>query len=310
MRTKELCGASCTSCNCRSRPAFSLPNNDGIGPPVLDLFECPNCKMLQVGNDLSEEELARVYSAVDSVDYYRPIDVTAAKKADRAVDDLSEWVARMSPASAVLDIGCGAGHFLGALRARHPEVAACGHELDEACASACRAVGFEVTTAPLESLGRQFGIVTMLDVAEHVRDPTAVFDAISGIQAAGSFLYLHTPRRCAWDSLFVTLARLPIVNRLARVWLMTRVSIAHLRLWTDKALISALDQAGFEIVYFTRELELSWPLAMYPKVYLQDKLSWPPSLVAGICLVLDYLLVRLGTMRIGRSCWRSGGNAS
>ncbi len=111
-----------------------------------------------------------------------------------------------------------------------------GHEFDEASASACRANGFQVATGPLLDREDRFAVIVMLDVAEHVQNPAELFMSARTLLTDDGVLYIHTPRRCGWDSLFLALARWTWTQPVAEISLRTRVYVFHLRLWTDSAL--------------------------------------------------------------------------
>lgn len=292
---------SCKVCGNEARYLLSLNNEHGE-PHFLDLFLCTCCGLLFVGNPITEDQLAHAYGTLDWKRYYREIDSATRGKIMRALEDFAPLLPGFTNHSAVLDVGCGYGHFLEVFHQSYPFVRVLGHELQGEPVSACEAKGFKVFTCALEEIPEQFYLIVLLDVAEHVPQPNRTFAACRSLLKRGGYVYIHTPRRCFWDSFFLFLAKIPGMGRLSGVWLRTRVSIFHLQLWTDKALEMSLKMAGFQLLYLKSELELSWPLDRYARVYLGEKLNFPPLLVRIATRIANLLFVRLGTLKNKAIC--------
>lgn len=292
---------ACKVCGKESSYLFSMRNEHGE-PGVLDIFSCSYCGLLFVGNALLDHQLAFAYQTLDSVTYYSNIATNTATKVSRALHDLESILAGSRNAVSVLDVGCGYGQFLQALARSHPSVRAVGQELPGQCASACEAKGLNVSTCPLEAISDRFRIVVLLDVIEHVADPNGMLRECYSLLERNGFVYIHTPRRCFWDTLFMVLITLPGVRRLSKAWLRTRVSVFHLHLWTDKALRLSLDGAGFEIKRLKSEMALSWPVEEYVRVYLGEKLGLASPVLRVVSGLAQVLFVRLRTLRNKAIC--------
>ncbi len=292
---------TCKICSSRSEYVFSLESKPD-GPEPLGILLCPNCGLLFVGNPISNEELARAYESLDQDTYYQQISKTLPGKMSRAISDIRTVLPPDPARSSVLDVGCGYGHFLDALSTVHPSVRAVGHELPGQAASACQKKGFHVFTSELEIIPDRFFLISLLDVAEHLPNPNRTFTACYTLLHTGGYIYIHTPRRCFWDNLFLALLDAPALSRLARAWFTTRLSLFHLHLWTDKALMLALQKAGFHIVYLRSALELSWPLSMYVRIYLGEKLRLPRPIPFIIGVLARILFVWLRTLRNKAIC--------
>lgn len=249
----------------------------------LDFNLCRNrrCGLLFSSTDITDDELASVYSGLGIAEYYERVGTVSALKAEAAVGELRGLVRQ--PAPVIIDFGCGGGHFLRAVADQEPDWTIVGYDFDAGSVESCRATGLQATTE-IDELP-EADVVVMLDVAEHVKDPAALFARARRLLRPGGLLYVHTPRRCIWDSTALRLVRLPVLRAVASTWLRSRVSIYHLRLWTDEALVSAVRTADFHVVRHARQLELSWPIATYAEVYVGERLGAPPAVVRAATAV-------------------------
>ncbi|MEA2826045.1 MAG: hypothetical protein QOG43_484 [Actinomycetota bacterium] len=261
------------------------------GSKQLDFAECPKCRQVFIVTPVTDEELSAAYATIDAASYYETVAETSAAKARVAVDDLLRMGLERPT---VVDLGCGGGHFLRMARDAAPGWTAVGYDIDSASVDLCRAAGLIATTS-LAELPRA-DVVTMLDVAEHVKDQAGLFAEAARLLGPGGRLYIHTPRRCVWDSAALLLVRASGLRGAGMLWLQTRVSIYHLRLWSDESLRQAVTAAGFTIESFERELELSWPLRTYVDVYLGEKIHAPRLAIRAADLAV-MLFVRLRMMR-------------
>ncbi len=291
----------CKVCRSKSQYFFSLDNKLGK-PPVLDIFLCNYCGLLFVANTLTVEQIAHAHGMLDQTKYYQEIAVSTERKISRAVRDIRKLLPSGPNNSSLLDIGCGDGHFLEALTKTFPSIRVAGHELPGESATACQTKGLTVFTCALEDLSQQFSIISLLDVAEHIPHPNRTFVSCHSLLKTDGHIYIHTPRRCFWDNVFLALTKIPGLRNLSRTWFHTRLSIFHLQLWTDKALKLSLQKAGFEFVYLKSEMELSWPLDMYVRVYLGQKLHFSPVLMMVATAFAKVLFVWLRTLRNKAIC--------
>lgn len=300
LQNRSRSQGTCKVCGKAAVYLTSLNNSHGL-PRILEILHCQCCGLVFVGNPVSDEQLAHAYGTLSPGRSYQEIARTTQAKVSRAIDDLTSLLNGRSDIS-VLDVGCGGGHFLESIARSHLRVRAAGLELPGENAFACQKKGLRVFTCALEQLTEHFHVAVLLDVAEHVLWPNRTFTACASLLREEGYLYIHTPMRCFWDSVFLALARVPGLRRVSRVWLGTRVSIFHLQLWTEQALKLCLERAGFRILYLSRELELSLPLARYSEMYLGSKLHVPALGVRVATTIADLLFVRLGTLRNKAIC--------
>ena len=160
---------------------------------------------------------------------------------------LSQMVER---GSRVLDVGCGAGFFLDAARARGYNVA--GLDLSPVPASHAREqLGLDVTVNSLYGLGAEtnsFDAVTIFQTIEHDPDPAALCSELFRIVKPGGVVMVTTP---AADGF--------VARVMGRRWFGYR-NIEHVSFFSRRSLRHALESAGFEIEFL--EIEHGKKLSM------------------------------------------------
>lgn len=140
----------------------------------------------------------------------------------------------------VLDIGCFNGLSLQAIASMGGDPY--GLEFQESAAKTANErfpgrVTVADICAPL-ALGRQFDVITLNDVLEHVPDPQAALQNIWGLLREGGYLLATTPDTGSW------MARL-----MGRNW-PSMVPVHHIFLFDRRNLGMLLQQFGFEPVCF------------------------------------------------------------
>ena len=136
-----------------------------------------------------------------------------------------------------LDVGCGTGEFLLALRDRGWSVL--GQEVNANAAGIAIEAGLDVRTCSLDRCGfeaESFDLVTLWDVVEHLPDPVSTLREIRRILRPGGLLVLSTPDLKSLDS------------RLFAGWWHGLEIPRHLVLFGPETMRQALQRAGFEKV--------------------------------------------------------------
>jgi 2-polyprenyl-3-methyl-5-hydroxy-6-metoxy-1,4-benzoquinol methylase len=286
MMPGEVCRAMlCKICQANARHAYTLDD--------LEVYRCPQCGLLFLGNPPAGPELKESYANSDAPGYYGRIAAASLVKFETVLRDLRPHL----PANgSLLDLGCGDGAFLSLARDKTPGLRAIGVELTENIANLARGRGLEIYTSELNEIGEQFDAITMLDVLEHVSNPVELLAECGRHLKSGGVLCVHTPRLCLWDRLFVILTRTPL-RFLSLIWLRSRVSKFHLQVWDDRALSLAVRFSGLTIKRFHALTELSWPIEQYLAVYVWKRFRPPRVLSKILPSLVRLVLVRMGMLR-------------
>jgi 2-polyprenyl-3-methyl-5-hydroxy-6-metoxy-1,4-benzoquinol methylase len=103
----------------------------------------------------------------------------------------------------VLDVGGGAGWQLGALRATDPRVTDTQIvDLDPHAADIARRNGHRYFCGRIEEFASddRFDLVLLLNLIEHVQDPTEVLRKVAAILSPDGVVLVKTPNHDAWDA--------------------------------------------------------------------------------------------------------------
>lgn len=190
-----------TSCEACGAAAIMAPWA-GTGPDGSELRRCTRCQLTWSVPRLTADELANWYPP----EYYGP----QGSRFRGPMEWLVAWFRRRRAArlsrhvrpGRVLDIGCGRGLTLAALRARGWQVT--GVELNAAAARSARELlAIDVRVGPFEA--RQFGpasfdAVVVWHVLEHLPEAPRVLAEIAGLIRPGGALLLAVPNLASWQA--------------------------------------------------------------------------------------------------------------
>lgn len=115
-----------------------------------------------------------------------------------------QTVARFMPApKKILDVGCGNGHTLAALRDVYPQAELYGIDLSQAALSlaAARAPGVKLWRGFIEeySTRARFDIITLIGVAEHCMDLGAGLRSAAKLLAKNGICYVEVPHNLLYS---------------------------------------------------------------------------------------------------------------
>ncbi len=212
-------------------------NSEGAFAATTDAFqdygrvvECSACGLARRSPRHKWEALRRIYSKVEDPRYLEEYSGRVA-----SAGRLLKYLERHTRPGRLLDVGCGVGVIPAV--ARDPWQAK-GVELSSwAVREARTRFGADVVEGTLEEARfpeASFGVVTMLDVIEHLPDPKETLAEARRILGPGGLLFILTPDLKA-----------PLARLMGRWWWGLRP--AHLHYFSRKSLVSLLESQGFEI---------------------------------------------------------------
>lgn len=209
---------------------------------VFAYNECSSCSVLfRTGVDeVSQESL---YSYQEKWQTLSREDAYPELNAGRYRGLLSD-LSRRVKGKRLLDVGCGKGHFV--FRAQEAGWDSLGIEVTDAAVSVAQRFESPVIKQDfLEMKGREFDVVSMFELVEHLEEPRKFLAKAQEVLAPGGMLFVTTPNRVSLDA------------RLAgSKW--RAYDPEHLVLFSPPQLASLIRDEGFEIVKLaTRNLSPS-----------------------------------------------------
>jgi 2-polyprenyl-3-methyl-5-hydroxy-6-metoxy-1,4-benzoquinol methylase len=203
-------------------------------------YRCSACDVLFIHPMLSDQ-LDKIYPS----NYYSFKDSAKESMALRIKRFLDERTFRSltrqikGDAISALDVGGGTGWLLDGLKAADPRVAHTAVvDIDPGAAAPARANGHDYHLTTIERLdtGHRFDLILMLNLLEHVPDPTAVLEKAKALLRPGGLIWIKTPN---FDSLDARIFK----NRSWGGFHAPR----HFVLFNKQSLIRRCESVGFKV---------------------------------------------------------------
>lgn len=222
-----------------------------------DLLKCANCDHIFLDAEFSNDELVDLYT-----NYYPRSDLKLESyKPLETVGGFKGWFngekrsfAFVPPAVRVLDIGCGFGESLGYHKSRGCDVYGC--EADENIKKVAEKFNFNVHVGVFDHKNYQpdfFDYVTMDQVLEHAKDPTAMLAGIYRILKPDGKLVITIPNANGWGA-----------TRYKEKWLHWHTPY-HLHFFSSKSLKLSAQKVGLKLDKITTITSSEW--LFYQKIH-------------------------------------------
>ena len=210
-------------------------------PDTFSFYRCTGCDIVFI-HPMLFDRLNEIYPSNYYSFHASEADSIALKIKNFLDDRAFRSITRQIPGNALsaLDVGGGSGWLLDALKRADPRVT---HttvvDIDAGAEDDARAKGHEFHLTPVEGFktDRQFDLILMLNLLEHVPNPAALLEKARGLLKPGGRIWIKTPN---YDSLDARLFR----NRSWGGFHTPR----HFVLFTRESLIRHCQEAGFEVL--------------------------------------------------------------
>ena len=216
---------------------------------------CRDCSSLFVDPLPDEAFIARLYTPEYLDRHYGDGDGSA--EIGRELHDTARAAARARPGGRLLDVGCGAGGFLGA--AHDAGLRAEGHELLPPVAQAtAAATGLTVYSGALAEISERYDLVHLADVVEHVAHPLEILVESRRLLAPDGLLIARGPleQQANLFQLAVRWQRI-VKKRLGRARAI-EMPPWHISQFTRRGWHALVSRAGLRVVE-ERLYETRWP---------------------------------------------------
>jgi SAM-dependent methyltransferase len=206
-------------------------------PGIFMLHQCLDCGLIYQNPRPTRESFPIIYP--DEYEPHQPVTVTPTTLHPDWIYTCKLIQQQQPGGGRLLDVGCGPGTFMMALRQLEPRWETVGIEPDPRAAALARQQHLQIENSDLETatltLG-SFDAVTLWNVLEHLPDPLESLRCIHKLLRPDGMLYLAVPLCDSWD------ARL-----FGRYWLGWELP-RHFVIFNRATLQTILAQAGFEII--------------------------------------------------------------
>ncbi len=157
-------------------------------------------------------------------------------------------ISRLQPGAKVLEIGCGAGQFIRAIKKIRPELDCYGSDISKNAIEAAQKENDGVQYSLSEEkkspyANNFFDAVLIFDVLEHVADPDAMLVEINGLLKTNGIFYCFVP--CEGDSLSLW----HWIKKLAsRGHELTKKYAGHINYFSRRSLFALFKKNNFDLV--------------------------------------------------------------
>lgn len=278
----------CRVCQSKRISFLCAVPNQHTETSELDCFRCHECGSMYIGNEITSDELGEAYASIDTDTYYDEVDEPTKQKMNTVVKNVED---RISKSAHILDIGAGGGHLIEAFNQNEYENLY-AHEVPSSGIEGVDSITKDIyQDFDYESIpSNKFDLVTLIDVLEHVPDPSYLIESCKRILKPGGIIYLHTPVVSELDRIMQRVQKVPVISAVGETWQRSRNSIFHLSLFTTTSLSLLLDQSGFIECDVQTKNELSWPIDRYIDTYITGRYDLPEATTSFLSPVMSMVL--------------------
>lgn len=200
----------CVACLQENRANRILEKEDPRFKELLELVKCSNCGHVFL-NDVPEIFDSRQYKYYKKYRGLPESQVFNKLTTQRHLADLARF-RQLTPVKSILDVGCGKGDFIWALKDEN--LACLGIDLATDAVEVAQTFGLNVIESDFFSVNLEcasLDVITMYELIEHVPNPVQFMQRARDLLRPGGVLYLTTPNFNSVDR-FVLKARWPAIH--------------------------------------------------------------------------------------------------
>lgn len=161
----------------------------------------------------------------------------------------------------ILDYGGGGGQFALVCKSHFPRSTVYITDIsDEALLEEWKPLNNQISFKDFEQDQTKFDIIFLNDVFEHVSDPTAVLQQLSGKLKPDGKIFIDTPKQ-----FMIYPVSKAVSKSLYEKILLGSVSTSHLQIWSKKAFDLVVNESGLKIVKYDEATEYTMPADFYLK---------------------------------------------
>lgn len=252
LSSEILADARCVACGCTDTTQFTL----AFQKPEMQVLRCQKCNFIFVPPFYRKQISYHNYKGDDVLEQVRKGNNWLKIQSQKVKFDL---IQKYAPAGKLFDLGCGWGHFL--LTAKELGYDIYGVEISKHLYEYCT----KDLKLPVEDINlfdmdesKQFDILTMWDVLEHIDDADAFVEKCGKLVRKGGYMFLQVPQI---DSF--------LAKKYKENWKM--MSLDHVNYFSPKTIGILLERYGFRLVETKSSIDLKIFLMYYILPWLKRK---------------------------------------
>ena len=205
---KEIEFSKCPLCQSDKIQSFINLKDYSISKKPFEIWQCNQCKFLFTQNIPDEESIGSYYASEDYISHSDTQKGMVNKLYHIArkimLNKKFRFIKKINSGKTILDIGCGTGYFLNYMQKKGYQTL--GLEVSEEARTFGKQ-NFGLTILPPDHLlndkiDRQYNVITLWHVLEHIYDPKFYLQKISKILDDDGVLILALPNPDSFDAHF------------------------------------------------------------------------------------------------------------
>ena len=252
LSSEILAEARCVACGCTDTTQFHL----AFQKPEMQVLRCQNCDFVFVPPFYRKQISYLNYKGQDVLEQVRKGNNWLKIQSQKVKFGI---IQKYMPSGKLFDLGCGWGHFL--LTAKELGYDIYGVEISKHLFEYCtKDLNLPVEDRNLFDMDetKQFDVLTMWDVLEHIDDADKFVEKCSKLVRKGGYMFIQVPQI---DSF--------LAKKYKEKWKM--MSLDHVNYFSPKTLGTLLERYGFRLVESKSSIDLKIFLMYYILPWLRKK---------------------------------------